>query len=220
VMVVWFAALAALGLWEIAQNPYVLLALSPSYGLSLCIQHKGLAFIVLGAVVLCVTGAEALYADMGHFGARPIRLTWTFCVLPALVLNYFGQGALIVSHPEALDNPFFLMAPQSLRLPMVILATVATVIASQAVISGAYSVTRQCMQLGFLPRMVVRHTSTAEEGQIYVPQVNTMLAAGVLILVFAFKTSDNLASAYGIAVTGTFLCTAMLAAVVFRRQYH
>ena len=220
VMVVWFAALAALGLWEIAQNPYVLLALSPSYGLWLCIQHKGLAFIVLGAVVLCVTGAEALYADMGHFGARPIRLTWTFCVLPALVLNYFGQGALIVSHPEALDNPFFLMAPQPLRLPMVILATVATVIASQAVISGAYSVTRQCMQLGFLPRMVVRHTSTAEEGQIYVPQVNTMLAAGVLILVFAFKTSDNLASAYGIAVTGTFLCTAMLAAVVFRRQYH
>jgi KUP system potassium uptake protein len=179
-----------------------------------------LAFIVLGAVVLCVTGAEALYADMGHFGAHPIRLTWTFFVLPCLVLNYFGQGALLISHPEALDNPFFLLAPAFLRLPLVVLATFATVIASQAVISGAYSITRQCMQLGLLPRMTVRHTSTIEEGQIYVPQVNTFLAVGVLILVLAFKTSDSLASAYGIAVTGTFMCTAVLATVVFRRQFH
>ena len=155
----------------------------------LCIQYKGLAFIVLGAVVLCVTGAEALYADMGHFGAHPIRLTWTFFVLPCLVLNYFGQGALMISDPDAVDNPFFLLAPEWLRLPMVMLATVATVIASQAVISGAYSIARQCMQLGFLPRMTVRHTSNTEEGQIYVPQINAMLAVGVLILVLAFKTS-------------------------------
>ncbi len=180
---------------------------------------KGWPSSVLGAVVLCVTGAEALYADMGHFGAHPIRLTWTFFVLPCLVLNYFGQGALTIADPGTMQNPFFLLVPAWLRLPMVILATLATVIASQAVISGAYSMTRQCMQLGFLPRMTVRHTSNTEEGQIYVPQVNTFLAIGVLILVLAFKTSDNLASAYGIAVTGTFLCTCVLAMVVFRRQF-
>ncbi|HET8995660.1 MAG TPA: potassium transporter Kup [Acetobacteraceae bacterium] len=220
VTAVWFIALAVLGLVQIVQHPYVLYALSPTWAVALCIKYKGLAFIVLGAVVLVVTGAEALYADMGHFGARPIRVTWTFFVLPSLVLNYFGQGALMISHPDALSNPFFLLAPHWLRLPLVVLATAATVIASQAVISGAYSVTRQCMQLGFLPRMTVRHTSNTEEGQIYVPQVNTMLAVGVLVLVFAFKTSDNLASAYGIAVTGTFLCTAVLAAIVFRRQFH
>jgi KUP system potassium uptake protein len=209
-----------LGIIEIVRHPFVLLAMSPSYAVGLCIQYKGLAFIVLGAVVLCVTGAEALYADMGHFGAHPIRLTWTFFVLPCLVLNYFGQGALTISDPGTVSNPFFLMAPESLRLPMVILATVATIIASQAVISGAYSIARQCMQLGFLPRMTVRHTSNTEEGQIYVPQINAMLAFGVLILVLAFKTSDSLASAYGIAVTGTFLCTCVLAMVVFRRQFH
>ncbi|MGA8195124.1 MAG: KUP/HAK/KT family potassium transporter, partial [Acetobacteraceae bacterium] len=219
VMVVWFVVIGILGIIEIVQHPFVLLAISPSYAVGLCIQYKGLAFIVLGAVVLCVTGAEALYADMGHFGAQPIRLTWTFFVLPCLVLNYFGQGALTISNPDAVQNPFFLLAPDWLRLPLVILATVATVIASQAVISGAYSVARQCMQLGFLPRMTVRHTSVTEEGQIYVPQVNTMLAIGVLILVLAFRTSDNLASAYGIAVTGTFLCTCVLAMVVFRRQF-
>jgi KUP system potassium uptake protein len=220
VMAVWFVAIGMLGIIEIVRHPFVLLAMSPSYAVGLCIQYKGLAFIVLGAVVLCVTGAEALYADMGHFGAHPIRLTWTFFVLPCLVLNYFGQGALTISDPGAVSNPFFLMAPESLRLPMVILATVATIIASQAVISGAYSIARQCMQLGFLPRMTVRHTSNTEEGQIYVPQINAMLAFGVLILVLAFKTSDSLASAYGIAVTGTFLCTCVLAMVVFRRQFH
>jgi KUP system potassium uptake protein len=157
---------------------------------------------------------------MGHFGARPIRLTWLFFVLPCLVLNYFGQGALILSDPKAIENPFFLLGPDWLRLPMVILATVATVIASQALISGAYSIARQSMQLGFLPRMTVRHTSVTEEGQIYVPQVNTALLLGVLILVFTFRSSDNLAAAYGIAVTGTFLCTCVLAMVVFRRQFH
>jgi KUP system potassium uptake protein len=220
VMAVWFVVIGVMGVAEIVHHPFVLLALSPTYAVALVVQYKALAFIVLGAVVLCVTGAEALYADMGHFGAHPIRLTWTLFVLPCLVLNYFGQGALLISHPEALDNPFFLLAPASIRLPLVVLATFATVIASQAVISGAYSMTRQCVQLGLLPRMTVRHTSTLEEGQIYVPQVNTFLAVGVVILVLAFKTSDSLASAYGIAVTGTFMCTAVLAMVVFRREFH
>jgi KUP system potassium uptake protein len=220
VMAVWFVVIGVLGLEEIVRYPAVLLAISPHYAIMLCVQYKFLAFVVLGAVVLCVTGAEALYADMGHFGARPIRLSWTFYVLPSLVLNYFGQGALILHDPGALANPFFLMAPAWARLPLVILATAATVIASQAVISGAYSITRQCMQLGFLPRMTVRHTSVTEEGQIYVPQVNGALAVGVLILVLAFKNSDALAAAYGIAVTGTFICTCVLATVVFRRQFH
>jgi KUP system potassium uptake protein len=219
IMVVWFLVLGVFGLMAIITHPKVLLALSPTYAIELAMLHKLHAFIVLGAVVLCVTGAEALYADMGHFGAQPIRVSWVFFVLPSLVLNYFGQGALMLENASAIQNPFFLLEPEWLRLPMVILATVATVIASQAVISGAYSMTRQCMQLGFLPRMTVRHTSTKEEGQIYVPQVNTALAVGVLILVAAFKTSDNLAAAYGIAVTGTFLCTCVLAMVVFRRQF-
>jgi KUP system potassium uptake protein len=219
VMVLWFLLIGVFGLMAIIAHPSVLMALSPGYGIELALHHKLHAFIVLGAVVLCVTGAEALYADMGHFGAQPIRISWIFFVLPSLVLNYFGQGALMLDDAAAIQNPFFLMEPESLRLPMVILATVATVIASQAVISGAYSMARQCMQLGFLPRMTVRHTSTTEEGQIYVPQVNTALAVGVLILVAAFKTSDNLAAAYGIAVTGTFLCTCVLAMVVFRRQF-
>ena len=220
VMVVWFLIIGVTGVMEIIPHPFVLLAVSPTYAVTLCVEYKGMAFFVLGAVVLCVTGAEALYADMGHFGARPIRITWLAFVLPCLVLNYFGQGALMIHDPGAIANPFFLLGPTWLRLPMVILATAATVIASQAVISGAFSMTRQCMQLGFLPRMTVRHTSNTEEGQIYVPQVNSALAVGVVLLVLAFKTSDNLASAYGIAVTGTFLCTALLAMVVFRRQFH
>jgi KUP system potassium uptake protein len=220
VMALWFATLAVLGAMHIFRRPDVLLAISPWYALRLCMIYKGLAFVVLGAVVLCVTGAEALYADMGHFGRRPIRHSWTFIVLPSLVLCYFGQGALLLRDPAAVQNPFFLMAPEWSRLALVILATAATVIASQAVISGAYSATRQCMQLGFLPRLTVRHTSNTEEGQIYVPRVNAALMFGVLALVILFKTSDNLASAYGIAVTGTFLCTAMLAMVVFRRQFH
>ncbi|MGE0415252.1 MAG: potassium transporter Kup [Acetobacteraceae bacterium] len=219
IMTVWFLSIGILGLLEILRHPSVLLAVSPTYAITLCIQHEVLAFIVLGAVVLCVTGAEALYADMGHFGARPIRVAWLVFVLPSLVLNYFGQGALILNNPAAIENPFFLLAPHWARLPLVLLATAATVIACQAMISGAYSVARQCMQLGFLPRMTVRHTSEHEAGQIYVPQINTMLAVGAVILMVSFRTSDSLAAAYGIAVTGTFLCTTMLAILVFRRQF-
>ena len=162
---------------------------------------------------------DRLYADMGHFGVQPIRLAWLFFVLPALILNYFGQGALVMADTTAAANPFYLMAPHALRLPLVVLATFATVIASQALISGAFSIARQCTQMGFLPRMTVRHTSQTEEGQIYLPQVNLALMIGVLILVFAFKSSASLASAYGIAVTGTFICTCILATAVFRRQF-
>ena len=220
VMAVWFAAIGLLGLIEVVRNPFVLLAVSPTYAVGLVAHYRWLAFVALGSVVLTVTGAEALYADMGHFGARPIRVAWLYYVLPCLLLNYFGQGALVLGEPKAMANPFFRMGPDWLRLPMVLLATAATVIASQAVISGAYSIARQCVQLGFLPRLTVQHTSATEEGQIYVPQINSALMIGVLILVFAFKTSDNLASAYGIAVTGTFICTCVLATVVFRRQFH
>jgi KUP system potassium uptake protein len=219
VMAVWFLVLSVLGLSQIMTRPSVLWAMSPWYALQVCVLYKFLAFKVLGAVVLCVTGAEALYADMGHFGPRPIRQSWLFIVLPSLVLCYFGQGALLLNDPAASENPFFLMSPEWSRLALVILATAATVIASQAVISGAYSATRQCMQLGFLPRLTVKHTSNVEEGQIYVPKVNSSLMIGVIALVLVFKSSDALASAYGIAVTGTFICTAALAMVVFRRQF-
>ena len=219
VMLVWFSILAVLGIVQIVQNPAVLLALSPSYAVTMVLHHKLLALIALGSVVLAVTGAEALYADMGHFGARPIQRAWLLIVLPALALNYFGQGALVLAEPGAIANPFYLLAPDWFRLPLVVLATAATVIASQAMISGAFSVARQCMQLGFLPRLTVRHTSSSEEGQIYLPQVNWAMLVGVVVLVLSFRTSDNLAAAYGIAVTGTFLCTSMLAAVVFRRTY-
>jgi KUP system potassium uptake protein len=220
VMVVWFATIGLLGAEQVALHPFVLEALSPTHGLIFCMRHGWLAFFELGAVVLCVTGAEALYADMGHFGAQPIRLAWLFFVLPCLVLNYFGQGALVMSDRSAAANPFFLLGPHWLRLPLVVLATAATVIASQALISGGYSIARQCMQLGFLPRLTVRHTSGTEEGQIFVPQVNTALMVGVLVLVLVFRSSTALASAYGIAVTGTFMCTCVLAVIVFRRQYH
>ena len=219
VMALWFLVLGALGISGIVQHPDVLLALSPTYGVWLCLHHGWLAFVVLGSVVLAVTGTEALYADMGHFGRLPIQLAWVYFVLPCLVLNYFGQGALIIANQKAMENPFYLLCPDILRLPLVVLATLATVIASQAMISGAYSMTRACMQLGILPRLTVRHTSVTEEGQIYLPQVNALLVIGVLVLVMSFKTSDSLASAYGIAVTGTFFCTSILAAVVFRRQF-
>jgi KUP system potassium uptake protein len=220
VMVVWFATIGVLGALEVMKNPMVLEAMEPQHGVIFCMHHGWLAFLALGAVVLSVTGAEALYADMGHFGARPIRLAWLFFVLPCLVLNYFGQGALVIGDRAAAENPFFLLGPHWLRLPMVVLATAATVIASQALISGGYSIARQCMQLGFLPRLTVLHTSQTEEGQIFVPQVNTALMVGVLVLVLVFRSSTALASAYGIAVTGTFLCTCVLATVVFRRQFH
>jgi len=222
VMVVWFLAIGLLGVFEIARNPDVLRAVSPVPAVELCIRHGWLAFVALGSVVLAVTGVEALYADMGHFGVGPIRVAWLGFVLPALVLNYFGQGALVLADPDpgVAANPFYHLGPHWIQLPMVLLATAATVIASQALISGAYSVARQCMQLGFLPRMAVVHTSATEEGQIYVPKINWALMIGVLVLVFTFRTSNNLASAYGIAVTGTFLCTCVLAMVVFRRQFH
>ncbi len=219
IMVVFFGAIGLLGAISVAHHPHVLLALSPTYAIGILIHYKWVAFVALGSVVLAVTGAEALYADMGHFGARPIRLAWLYFVLPCLMLNYFGQGALVLTNPKAVENPFFLLGPSWTQLPMVVLATAATVIASQAVISGAYSMTRQCVQLGFLPRMTIRHTSATEEGQIYVPQINAALLVGVIVLVFAFRTSDNLAAAYGIAVTGTFLCTCALALVVFRRRF-
>jgi KUP system potassium uptake protein len=219
IMALWFGAIGVLGLIEIVQHPAVLLALSPTYAIGLMIHYKWLAFVALGSVVLAVTGAEALYADMGHFGVRPIRMAWLYYVLPCLVLNYFGQGALVLNNPAAIANPFFRLGPDWARLPMVVLATAATVIASQAMISGAFSIARQCMQLGFLPRLKVSHTSATEEGQIYLPQVNSALLVGVLLLVFSFRTSDALASAYGIAVTGTFTFTSMLAIVLFRRKF-
>jgi KUP system potassium uptake protein len=219
VMTVWFVVIAIMGIIAIAKRPFILQALIPIYGFNFIITHDFLAFIVLGAVVLAVTGAEALYADMSHFGRRPIRAAWTWFVLPALLLNYFGQGALVLGDPGTADNPFFKLAPKMLEIPLVILSTLATIIASQAVITGAFSIARQCIQLGLFPRMEVRHTSQTEEGQIYMPQINAMLAVGVILLVLAFKTSDALASAYGIAVTGTFLCTNLLAVVVFRRQF-
>ena len=216
---VWFLVLALLGLAQIVQNPLVLSALSPHHAFAFATEYRIAAFISLGAVVLAVTGGEALYADMGHFGAKPIRFAWMFIVLPALVLNYFGQGALLLSDASALESPFFLLAPEVLRLPLVLLATAATIIASQAMISGAFSVARQAMQLGLLPRMTVRHTSETEQGQIYLPQVNFMLLFGVIILVLEFRSSDALAAAYGLAVTGTFVCTSLLAGVVFWRRF-
>ena len=219
VTAVWFAVLAVLGLVQIVQNPAVLAALSPEPALAFVAANPLASFIALGAVVLAVTGGEALYADMGHFGAKPIRFAWLFVVLPALVLNYFGQGALLLANPAAIENPFFLLAPDWFRLPLVLLATAATIIASQAMISGAFSVARQCVQLGLLPRLIVRHTSETEEGQIYLPQINFMLLIGVIILVLEFRESDALAAAYGIAVTGTFVCTSLLAMVVFWKHF-
>ena len=214
VTVVWFFAIGLLGLYYIAGNPAVLVALSPTYAIGFLAVHGFLGLVTLGAVFLAVTGAEALYADLGHFGRLPIQTAWLGLVLPALVLNYFGQGALMLAHPETLENPFFLMAPAWAQLPMVILATAATVIASQAVITGAYSLSRQAIQLGLLPRLEIRHTSETLAGQIYMPRVNAFLLVGVLLLVGLFRSSSALASAYGIAVTGTMVVTAILAFLV------
>jgi KUP system potassium uptake protein len=216
VMVVWFLVIAAAGLARVIDHPEIVKALSPHYGVEFFGNHFGIAFISLGAIVLTITGAEALYADMGHFGHKPISRAWFFVVFPALTLNYMGQGSLIVETPSAIDNPFFLLIPPWGRIPMVLLATVATVIASQAVISGAFSVTRQAVQLGFLPRLNIRHTSAREIGQIYVPAVNWFLLAAVLALVVGFGSSTKLASAYGIAVTGTITADTLLFFVVVR----
>jgi KUP system potassium uptake protein len=210
VMVLWFVTLAVLGIPHIVARPAVLLGLSPTYVVSFVVAHPFTAFVAMGAVVLSITGAEALYADMGHFGRRPIRVSWFAVVFPALILNYLGQAALILDDPSAISNPFYLLAPAWAQLPLVVLATLATVIASQAVISGAFSVSRQANRLGYLPHLTVRHTSTEESGQIYVPAVNWLLFGGVLILIVTFRSSQSLATAYGLAVTGTLLLTTTL----------
>ena len=215
VTLLWFVVIAFLGLLHIGDRPDILLAINPVKAIGFIVDHGFLALVILGSVFLAVTGAEALYADMGHFGRRPIRVAWAAVVFPALTLNYLGQGALILSQPQALENPFFLLAPEWALLPLVILATLATIIASQAVITGAFSVTRQAIQLGLLPRLDIRHTSAAHFGQIYIPAVNWLLFVTVMLLVWTFRSSGELASAYGIAVTGDMLVTSTLAFVVF-----
>ncbi len=219
VTMLWFASIAALGIRGIAGAPGVLAALNPWHGVSFFLEHGVASAHVLGGVFLAVTGGEALYADMGHFGVRPIRVTWFVLVLPALLLNYFGQGALVLSRPSAVENPFFLLAPAWAVLPMVALSTAAACIASQAVISGAFSLTRQAVQLGFCPRLEIRHTSATQIGQIYVPTVNWALFVAVIVLVVGFRTSSNLAAAYGIAVSSTMVITAALAFLVARERW-
>ncbi|MTW15403.1 potassium transporter Kup [Rhodoplanes serenus] len=214
VMVVWFLALAGLGLLHIADDPHVFGAINPLHGARFVIEHPVTGLVTLGLVFLAVTGGEALYADLGHFGRKPIQSAWFGLVFPALVINYFGQGAMVLANPDAIENPFYRMVPEPLLFPMVLLATAATVIASQSVITGAYSITRQAIQLGLIPRLAIRHTSETQSGQIYVPRVNTALLIGVLFLVLMFKTSSNLASAYGIAVTTTMVVDGLLGFVV------
>ncbi|HZR70435.1 MAG TPA: potassium transporter Kup [Burkholderiales bacterium] len=214
VIVVWFLVIAGLGAQSIAQTPSVVAALDPRHALRFAWQFPGLTFIVMGAVFLAITGAEALYADMGHFGRAPIRLAWFALVFPALMINYFGQGALALRDPAAMKNPFYLLAPQEWTLPLVLLATAATVIASQATIAGAFSVTQQATRLGYLPRVPTRHTSESQPGQIYVPQLNWVMLVLVVLLVLEFKSSTALAAAYGIAVSGTMLLTTVLVGVV------
>ncbi len=216
ITLVWFAVISLLGLSHIAHHPQILWAISPHYALGFMWEHTGTTFIILGAVVLCVTGGEALYADMGHFGKKPIRLAWFSVVMPALTLNYFGQGALLLSEPEAVKNPFYMMAPDWALLPLVGLATMATVIASQALISGAFSVTKQVIQLGFLPRLQVQHTSETDTGQIYMPFVNWGLFVAIVLAVGMFRSSSNLAAAYGIAVCTDMLITTVLTFFVIR----
>ncbi|OJX35385.1 MAG: potassium transporter Kup [Burkholderiales bacterium 68-12] len=216
IMVLWFAAIAALGVYHIAGHPEILGALSPHHALRFMLRQPGTTFIILGAVVLCVTGGEALYADMGHFGRGPIRLAWFSIVMPALTLNYFGQGALLLEHPAAVKNPFFMMAPEWITLPLVGLATIAAVIASQALISGAFSVTKQVIQLGYLPRLQILHTSTRDTGQIYLPFVNWSLFVMIVLAVVLFRSSSNLAAAYGIAVTLDMTITTVLTFFVIR----
>ena len=219
IMCVWFIAIALPGLYYIAVHPRILLALNPIYGIQFLLSHGTVGLATLGAVFLAVTGAEALYADLGHFGKQPIQRAWIFLVLPALTLNYLAQGAAVLTQPNVIDNPFYLLYPEWALLPMVLLATVATVIASQAVITGAYSLTRQAIQLGLLPRMEIRHTSASHQGQIYMPRVNITLLIGVLLLVGLFRSSDALAAAYGIAVTGTMVVTALMAFIVIWRVW-
>jgi KUP system potassium uptake protein len=216
IMVTWFLVLGVMGLYQIIGNPIILLAFNPLYAVDFMLNHALQGFIVLGAVFLVLTGAEALYADMGHFGIKPIRVGWFFVVMPCLLLNYFGQGAMLLLNPETAKNPFFSMVPEVFVFPLIILATLATVIASQAVISGAFSITSQAILLGFLPRMKIQHTSDKSIGQIYIPLVNWILFTFVIVIVVAFKKSENLAAAYGIAVTTTMIIDTVLAAIVMR----
>jgi KUP system potassium uptake protein len=218
IMLLWFTVLGGLGIWNLLQNPLVLRAFAPWYAIDLLIAAPGEGFFMLGAVFLAVTGAETLYADMGHFGRRPLRTAWLYIVFPALLLNYFGQGALLLRDPQALQNPFYHLVPHWGLYPLVALASTATIIASQAVISGAFSYTRQAIQLGYLPRLVVRHTSETEIGQVYAPRVNHALLAGIIILVLLFRSSDNLGAAYGIAVSGDMTITTGLAFLYMRSQ--
>jgi KUP system potassium uptake protein len=219
-MLLWFITIGALGLHSVVQNPSVLGAVNPWHAVQFFGEHGVAGFLTLGAVVLCVTGAEALYADMGHFGKRPIRIAWFGIVLPSLVLNYLGQGALVLRDPSASTNPFFLLAPLALHWPLLLIATAAAVIASQSLISGAFSLTQQSIQLGYSPRMQIIHTSKSEAGQIFIPEVNKALMIGCVILVIAFRNSSGLAAAYGIAVTGTMAITTLLFAVVARTRWH
>jgi KUP system potassium uptake protein len=216
VTLIWFATIAVLGVSHIVTHPEILWAMSPHYAVGFMWAHPGITFIILGAVVLCVTGAEALYADLGHFGKRPIRLAWFGVAMPALTLNYFGQGALLLAEPEAVKNPFFMMAPDWALVPLVVMATLATVIASQALITGAFSVTKQVIQLGYLPRLNILHTSVRDTGQIYIPLVNWGLFVAIVLAVVMFRSSSNLAAAYGIAVTLDMLITTILTFFVIR----
>src|SRR5262249_11714160 len=216
IMLLWFGVLATLGVYNIARQPGILLALNPGYGLNLLAAAPWQGVVMLGAVFLAVTGAETLYADMGHFGRSPLRTAWLYIVLPALLLNYFGQGALLLADSTALQNPFYRLVPSWGLYPLVMLASVATIIASQAVISGAFSITRQAIQLGYLPRLQVRHTSEREIGQVYVPRINGGLLAAIIVLVIGFQTSDSLGAAYGIAVTGMMVITSGLAFIYMR----
>jgi KUP system potassium uptake protein len=220
VMMIWFVSIAALGIYEIALAPRILAAVNPWYGLQFFLTHGTQAFVLLGAVVLVVTGGEALYADMGHFGKRPIRMAWFYLVLPALLLNYFGQGALILREPAGAENPFFMLAPRVLLYPLVALATTAAIIASQALISGAFSLTQQAVQLGYSPRVNIVHTSKTEAGQIYIPEVNTALMIGCLLIVLGFRSVGALSAAYGIAVTGTMSITTILFYLLARSRWN
>lgn len=220
IMLLWFLTLAVLGIWNILHAPGVLKAINPYYGAHFLHIHPGLGFLTLGAVVLALTGAEALYADMGHFGRKPIQIVWFSLVLPALVINYFGQGALLLQDKTAIANPFYHMAPEWALYPLILIATCATVIASQAVITGAFSVTQQAMQLGYTPRLDIQHTSGDQIGQIYIPAINWMMLVAVIALVLGFRSSSNLAAAYGIAVTGTMLTTSILAFYVSSRLWN
>ena len=220
IMIIWFLSLAALGIVHISDDPSVLTAINPLYGIRFLLAHGTIGLVALGAVFLAVTGGEALYADLGHFGRRPIQTAWLYLVLPALLINYFGQGALVLSHPAAIQNSFYLMVPGFLLLPLVVLATAATVIASQAVITGAYSLTRQAVQLGLLPRFEVRYTSEVHAGQIYLPRVNRLLLIGVMLLVLMFRTSSGLASAYGIAVSTTMVADGIMGFVVIWKLWN